>query len=176
VTRTYVCSVCGREHEGPPLAYDFPPIPASVGAAVARDEVGRRTRRTDDQFFLDGERFWVKGLLELPVVDAAKPLLFGVWVEVEADVLEAIARAWDTADPEQTRFAGTFDTIVWPYRNALGLPVGLDYRSREKRPQVVVLDAVHELGREQRDGITLDRVRELAASIEHMEEDVARLG
>ena len=172
----YVCAMCGREHEGPPLAYDFPPIPASVGQVVGRDELEQRTRRTDDQFFLDEERFWLKGLLELPVLDAEQPLLFGVWVEVERDVLTAIERAWDTDELVRSRFEGTFDTIVWPYKNALGLLVGLDYHSREQRPRVVVLDAAHELGREQRDGITLERVRELAARIEHMEEDLAQLG
>ena len=126
-------------------------------------------------FALDGERFWVKAVLPLPVHAAPEPLVFGVWVEVEPAQLETMSDAWNRGTIHERRYRGTLDMIVWPYRNALGLAVELEYGAPEDRPLAHVLGAEHELALDQRDGITLDRVRELAERIAHMEQDLAAL-
>ncbi len=91
---SYVCAVCGEEHDGPPWVWgpDAPLAWANLPDAVREDgELG-----TDQCVFTEGNevRCFVRGRLELPVIDFDEPFARLVWVEVRRDDFVDICEKW----------------------------------------------------------------------------------
>jgi hypothetical protein len=65
----FVCSTCGNYHDGLPMSYgaDAP----EHWYQVAPEERDSRTERTGDWCIIDNEFFFVRGCIEIPIVDGA---------------------------------------------------------------------------------------------------------
>jgi hypothetical protein len=87
---TFQCSCCGETLNGPPLAWHFD-APVAWSSLPA---VGRRKRGeiNDDQCVIDGEHFFVRGLVEIPVLDGDGPFAWGVWVSLSQTNFERASR------------------------------------------------------------------------------------
>src|SRR3546814_4726479 len=76
MTFRFRCNSCGETHEGiPTFGADMPSIAQWISAA---DRPSRVDLGTDD-CVVDGERFLVRGCLEIPVQGEADPFVWGVW-------------------------------------------------------------------------------------------------
>src|SRR3546814_8927022 len=79
MTFRFRCNSCGETHEGiPTFGADMPSIAQWISAA---DRPSRVDLGTDD-CVVDGERFLVRGCLEIPVQGEADPFVWGVWVDL----------------------------------------------------------------------------------------------
>src|SRR5262245_38492636 len=63
----YVCSTCGEAHEGPPLAWAFQ-YPIYYDALPAAERK-RRALLGPENCEIDGEHFFVRGRIPIPVQD-----------------------------------------------------------------------------------------------------------
>jgi hypothetical protein len=131
---------------------------ASVGddSAVLRDLGGRR----------GGDRYFVRALLELPIEAEDAYFGYGVWVEVSERDFELLAELWHDDEgwrhePVEARLANELS----PYAATEGLPVRIRLRDVQLLPLVELGGAGHELVEDQREGITLHRAHELAATV-----------
>jgi hypothetical protein len=61
---TFRCSVCGKEHPGPPLVYDTDAPAYWYG--LPPEEREERAELTSDQRVIDGSHFFLRGNLESP--------------------------------------------------------------------------------------------------------------
>src|SRR3546814_13408683 len=79
---------CGETHEGiPTFGADMPSIAQWISAA---DRPSRVDLGTDD-CVVDGERFLVRGCLEIPVKGEADPFVWGVWVDlIQANFVQSV--------------------------------------------------------------------------------------
>lgn len=122
---------------------------------------------TADQCVIGGERWFVRGLLALPVADADEDFVWGVWVEVSAGSFERMSELW--AEPRRVReppYPGWLANALPAYSaSTVGMLARLKTQPVGKPPLVQVSADDHPLSVEQQGGITLARVREIAAAL-----------
>jgi hypothetical protein len=160
----FVCSVCGEFHAERMLDIRLS-LPDPI-FALDDEERDARAWLADDFAVLDEDRFFVRGLLELPILELRSRFGYGTWVEVAADEFRQLLEHWQ--DPEQfAPVKGTVANELAPYVGTEGLPATLSPVSVDTLPSVTLDDAAHPLVADQQAGITADRSDELAATVRH---------
>ena len=157
----WTCSRCGREHVGLPLdwAYDEPAYwdgPRSGDDWISDDLCAW----TDDAGELN---FFIRGVLYVPIVDADQTLGYGVWSSLSRKSFTRVYELWD--DPkrvDEPPYFGWLSNSLPGYPETLSLPLDVVTNELDKRPSLVLHDGEHPLVGEQREGITLERAREIA--------------
>jgi len=98
MTDELTCSQCGKVH---PLADSELAIglPDAI-FALSKEERSGRCQIHTDVCVLDGERFFLRGLLPLPVHGRAQAYRVGVWAEISIEVFRRIHALWN--DPAQS--------------------------------------------------------------------------
>ena len=160
----FTCSVCGEHHDDRLLDIRLG-LPDDIHALPA-EERERRALVDDDFAVLDGRRFFVRGLLELPIPELGGRFGYGTWVEVREPEFGELRRRWH--DPEQ------FEPVdcavaneLAPYRATTGLGATLRATTPDRLPTVELADGDHPLIGDQRSGITAARSDELASVVLH---------
>jgi hypothetical protein len=160
----FVCSVCGEHHDERLLD-----IRLGLPHVIHVLDADARTRRAwlaDDFAVLDDSRFFVRGLLELPIPELDGRFAYGSWVEVSMPDFQELMRHWH--DEEQFQpVECTVANELEPYRDTVGLRARLRATAPDKLPAIELAAAPHELVEAQRHGISLDRSDELAAAVLH---------
>jgi hypothetical protein len=163
----FTCSVCGEAHAGETRDIRMD-LPHRI-YLLDEDERERRSWVGEDSAVLhadDGERFFVRALLELPIDGEDAYFGYGAWVEVGADDFETLGELWHDEEGWRSEpFSGTLANELSPYAFTEGLPVRLRLRDVRLLPLAELEDADHELVRAQRRGISPHRAHELAATV-----------
>lgn len=137
---------------------------------VALPEAEREARAilTDDLCTIGDNEFYVRGCLEIPVAGSPEPLVWGAWVSVSQDSFRFILDHWDApnADDEPARF-GWLATRVNDYPEPGEIRCSVYLRSNNLRPLIVLQPSDYPLAIDQRNGISLDRVKQFAADAGH---------
>jgi len=91
-TRGFLCSRCGKHHDGLPFSY------GALAPAYWREDLTSdpNSLLTDEQCVIDGQHFFVRARIVLPVVDAAEDLEWGVWVSLSEPNYTRACRLWTT--------------------------------------------------------------------------------
>lgn len=120
-----------------------------------------------EQCEIDGERFFVRGRLQIPVHDSQEPFQWLVWVALRASDYIRTCDLWETVGRESERpFYAVLANDLEPfYPSALNLKARLHTQLIGERPLIVLEPSAHPLAIEQHDGITLERVRQIAAKM-----------
>jgi hypothetical protein len=163
---TWKCSQCGQSHDDPPRSYGFDaPL-----AWHSTPEAERRGRSELDEEFciLNDTDFFVRGCLEIPVLDGETPCVWGVWVSLSAVNFE---RSMNLIEDEnrvtEPPYFGWLSSRIQIYPDTYLLKTHVHTRELGMRPFVELEPTDHPLAVEQRQGITENRVREIAALSEH---------
>ncbi|MEV1205498.1 DUF2199 domain-containing protein [Microbispora rosea] len=168
------CSCCGGHHDELPLSYHMPaPAFWSPEMAEATDSA-----LSSEQCVIEGEHFFVHGLIEIPVIDTAETFSWGVWVSLSRDNFERMGRLWETPGREsEPPYFGWLSSELPIYEpSTLNLKTNLHTRPVGLRPAVELEPTGHPLAVEQRTGITSARVRELAELLLHPDHQESRRG
>ena len=97
-----ICRTCGQTHEGVPLSFaaDFPDL--YVG--MSEPERAVRAVVSSDQCIVDEEIFFIRGCLEIPILDSGGDVfLWGLWALVKEEVFNEISESWDEEGRETRR-------------------------------------------------------------------------
>lgn len=160
------CSRCGEVHEGPPFSYAAE-VP-DLWCALPEGGRDRRALLGEEQREIDGESFFVRGRLVIPVSDAPHDFERGVWTSLSARNYERMAELWSAAGrEEEPPYSGWLSTALPGYPVTLNLKTLIRTQPVGGRPLVELEPTDHPLAIEQRTGITLARVREIAAIVLH---------
>jgi hypothetical protein len=117
---------------------------------------------------IDGKRFFVRGCLEIPVVDGPRPFVWGVWASLSKKDFQRTVDMWDTPGREhEPPYLGRLCTSLPLYPNTLRLKPHVRTRPGNLRPLVDLEPTDHPLAIEQREGITMDRVRVMVEVLLH---------
>lgn len=163
----FSCALCGETHAGETrdIRLGLPEPIFRLGEV----ERGNLAWVGDDSAVLrgpNGERFFVRALLELPIEGDEGYFGYGTWIEVSGSDFAALGELWD--DDEGWRsdpFPGALANELSPYAATEGLPVRIQLRDVQLLPLVELDDGEHELVRAQQRGISVHRVHELAATV-----------
>ncbi|RAJ72686.1 MULTISPECIES: DUF2199 domain-containing protein [unclassified Streptomyces] len=121
-----------------------------------------------DQCVVRGRHYFVKGMIEIPVIDSEGVFSWGVWVSLSRESFSRAADLWDTPGREAEQpYFGWLTTDLSLYPTTLNLKTHVHTRPVGERPFVELEPTDHPLAVEQRTGITLDRVREIATAVLH---------
>lgn len=161
----YTCGTCGAVHDTLPMS--FGPHAPYPWFDVPESERADRCLLDDDLCAIDEHRF-VRGRIEIPVSDGSEPFVWLAWVSLSAVNFERTVDLWEQAGREcEPPYFGWLMTAL-PYTpSTLGLKTHVQTRPIGKRPSIELERTDHPLAIEQRDGITMARVREIAESILH---------
>jgi hypothetical protein len=156
----FTCSTCGRYHDEE-LRDVRTGLPDEI-FGLSETEREQRAQVGSDFAALDGERFYVRGLLSIPIPEEGADFGFGIWVRVDEDVDAELHEHWTDEEAVGRTFAGELAVELPAYGSTLGLPGTLRLRSVDLLPAFELAESDHLLGLEQRHGISLERARELA--------------
>jgi hypothetical protein len=163
VLEGYTCSCCGKYHAKIPLNY-------ASSAPIYYEEASRRERKkrfeiNDDLCVMDGEHFFIRGCIEIPVIGLEEPFVWGVWVSLSEENFERTLEHWDNPDREELEpMFGWLSTMLPLYPETTNLKTYVHTRSLELRPYIELEPTDHPLSIEQQQGITIERVKEIAQS------------
>jgi hypothetical protein len=162
---SFECSCCGKRHTGlPAIAFD--------GPSVGLDEAGQpwpMERKGRDFCIVDGQHYFVRAVLAVPILGASEPMEWGVWGSLSEANFKLYQDTFNDAD--QGEIGPMFSYLgnrIAGYPDTLSLHSRLHPQNDGKRP-FVELDPSqdHPLVRDQLNGISKERAVELAMPVLH---------
>jgi len=135
---------------------------------IPAEELERRVMLTPDQCVIDGRDFYLRGRILVPVLGLEEPFVWGVWVEVSPKIFLRTNELWTKEGREnEPPFPAWLNTELPLFGNTINLEVSVQTQRVGRRPQFTVVDESHPLAIEQRNGITVERVEEIAEEMAH---------
>ncbi|OGX82518.1 DUF2199 domain-containing protein [Hymenobacter coccineus] len=162
----FTCSRCGEFHEEMPLCFgaEFPDYYFSVPPEERAD----RVECTESLCVVDEAYFFIRGRVEIPIVDSAEVFCWNVWVSVSEENFLRTNERWNDLDREnEPAYFGWFQTVLPGYPDTLNIKAVAYTQKVGIIPQIEVIDEAHLLAVEQRQGITWQRVHELVEAAMH---------
>ena len=162
---SYLCRCCGQRHEGLPFSYGSP-APAYWSDDLATDE---HSVLGEEQCIIQGQHFFVRARLVVPVTDADTEFDWGVWVSLSQPNFQRMSELWTTPGREQepSYFAWLSTEIPLYQPTTLNLKTRVHSQPVGTRPIAELEPTDHPLAVEQRTGISLSRVQQIAEELLH---------
>ena len=163
---TFRCAVCGNIHQGPALSYGF-------AAPLAYDQVPRwlrwyRCHLTTDTCRIDEKHFFVLGDIRIRIGGSDTSFAWTVWVSLSKDNFQRSLDLWHTPRRErEPPYFGWLSNAIPGYPSTLNLKTMVRTQAVGSRPEIELEPTEHPLSIEQRDGITWERVHEIASIANH---------
>jgi hypothetical protein len=163
---TWTCLSCGEVHEGLPLDFGF-------------DEPAHWDGRRHDHDFLDADLcswtddvgtrcYFVRGVLEIPVHELGERFAYGVWGSLSEESFERVVARWEDPDRvDDPPYFSWLSNSIPGYPETLNLRANVVTAALDLRPSITLLDDEHPLAVEQREGISVARVEEIAGLLMH---------
>ncbi len=161
------CKSCGQIHKGLlDLATPAPAYWDRLPEGEPNSALGDRTHvLTKDFCIVDGEHYFVRCVLRLPIAGAGEKFLwYGVWSSLSAKNFQLYRDTFDS--PDQAKLGpwfGWFANHLQGYPETLSLKCKVHPQSGGARPFIELEPTDHPLAVEQREGVTLDRLLEIFA-------------
>jgi hypothetical protein len=161
----FECACCGEYHVGmPSFGWDWP-VPYLL---VPEAERAQRVDIGPDYCVIDGQEFYVRGCLEIPVHEHGESFSWGAWVSLGRESFLKYAELHDDVEREPgARFVGWLSSAIPTYPMEEHLKAALHIRPWPTRPFIELESTEHPLAVEQREGITRARVKEIAECVMH---------
>lgn len=162
----FVCRHCGIVHESLPLSFgaDVPLYVEGIPAAERPNRVSLST----DQCVIDGEHYFVRGCLEVPIAGRSDVFAWGVWVSLSDRSFRRVTELWNKSGREsEPPFFGWLSTRLPGYPDTLNLKTMMHLRPVGVRPFIDLEPTEHPLSLEQQRGISAERARQIAESLLH---------
>ena len=168
----YVCSSCGKTHEGLPTDWGFT-LPDEVFALPYLHKY-RRTRSNTDLCSLDENRFFIRGLLAIPFTHQDGGFGWGVWAEVSKQVHDFYLDNYSNEMTLGTKTEGKLANTIPGFPEITGQPLEIEFQNAKSRPFFAFPRyAEHALATDQRDGIGQHRHHEFLELCGHFDDSDA---
>jgi hypothetical protein len=161
---TLVCTCCGKDIGDVPRGWSRP-APDYWG----NDGAGDESFLDEELCYIDvpsaGEQhFFIRGNLEIPVHgDGEDSLVYTVWTSLSPGNFRRAVERW--TDPERVQeppYFGWLSTRLPGYPETLSLKTHVHTREPGRRPLIELEPTDHPLAVEQREGVPLHRLAEIA--------------
>ncbi len=153
----YTCGICGKVHDE--LLMDIAIMRPLDYFKVPDKERKRRVKYTEDLCSIDDKEFFIRGILALPVKDSEEEFRWGAWALISEDDFNRYLELWDADDVgDEPPFVGWVAGGIPAYPDTDRLEVKVRLQSGNQRPRFQLVSDQHPLGRDQREGITMEKV------------------
>lgn len=162
----YQCATCGEFH--PELPMHFGPHAPFEWYAIPEAERAARCELNADLCVIDRTHFYILGNIEIPVIGSQEHFSWDVWVSLSDRNFLRTLDLWETAGREsEPPMFGWLCNELPGYPSTLSLKTMIHTRAVGVRPYIQLEPTDHPLAVEQRTGITLARVQEIAEMVLH---------
>lgn len=162
---TWKCGTCGVEHDDIPTCFG---IEAPWRALVPETEFDQRVELSPDQCVVDRKTFFIRGHIEIPVLEYPKPLAFSVWSSLSEKSFLHICERWEAADrASDPPYFGWLCSPIRVYPSTIHLKLSVQSRPPGLTPLFAIEPTDHPLALDQHNGITITRWHELAHRLLH---------
>lgn len=156
----YRCGSCDQTHTGLPTWGADAPLTWRE-ASPAEQAAGR----LGSDLCEVGGHFFIRGLIEIPILGSRQRMLWGVWASLSETSFAHVVEHW--SDPERGRDQHYFGWVMTQlplrlYPDTLQLKSHVHPRAPGKRPLLLLEPTEHPLAVDQRTGISMARAEELA--------------
>lgn len=161
----FKCGTCDKIHKGmPTFAWKFPVPVESIPPAERR----ARVQLGSDVCVVDGKDFYIRGVIEIPVIGLEQPFLWGTWVSVSEEDYRRYIELFDAEGQEnEPPFFGMLNHTPPGYPEEEFFTTMVFLRPLPKRPSIVLETTDHPLAMEQRHGISVERLKEIVEIVMH---------
>ncbi len=154
--RTYKCSCCGKVYEEIPLCFgsDYPDYYYSVPP----DEREKRIEMAESLCVVDGEHFFHRCRLAIPIIDYKEDFIWNVWTSISRENFIKRNDLW--TNPERVNeppYFGWLQTIIPIYGETLNIKTMAYEQSAGSIPALEIIEENHPLYIDQKNGITLEK-------------------
>jgi hypothetical protein len=123
---------------------------------------------SSDQCIIDDQHFFIVGNLEIPIIGAEDRFSWDVWVSLSAQNFRRALEMWSNPKRvSEPAYFGWLSTSLPGYPDTLSIKTMVHTREVGRRPFVEVEPDGHPLALEQRNGISRERIEEIAALVLH---------
>ena len=144
------CAECGEEHD------ELPDI-GSASPYHWRDELDSdpNSLLTEDLCIVEREDYFIRGVLQIPLLDRDDYFGWGVWVSLKKENFETYRKQFDS-DAIGPFFGWLSTEIDYFSTTTLNLPTTAKFVGGGTRPRIFMNDCEHQLRTNQQEGITLE--------------------
>lgn len=170
IEQGYFCKTCEHSHEELPMSYGIPA--PDYCEDIQEEEQESRIEMNEDLCIVDDEYFFIRGAIEIPVTDGEGPFIWDIWVSLSEPNFDLTTEYWETEEREQklAPMFGWLSTSILCYPETLELKKMVHTRSVGIRRFIELEPTDHPLAIEQRNGITMDRIKKIAEELCHRED------
>ena len=158
------CNVCGCDLGNVPMCFGSQ-SPASF--MVKPEDYEKRVLENDDQCIIDDEHFFIRGHIEIPIIETNEVFIWSVWVSLSEKSFEHVCENWESEGREEcTPYFGWLSTSLPCYPETLHLKTSIQSQPIGFVPLITVELTENPLSKEQAKGITMDRVHQIIHQIQ----------
>lgn len=152
----YTCATCGEVHEGiPDIGFDAPLYYYQIPEAERRE----KARLSDDFCSIDGEDFFIRVCLEIPIRGYDESFMWGVWVSLSRPNFDRYRSFFQEEPPEgEGPYFGWLSNRIEPYPDTLNLKTKVHLQRGNARPLLELEPTDHPLAVHHREGIELEEL------------------
>jgi hypothetical protein len=127
-----------------------------------------RSKLSADLCVIDRIEYYIRGCLEIPVSNSPETFVWGIWVSVSKETFQYILDRWTSPiGPDEPPRFGWLCNWICGYPEPREIKCHVYLRSGNQRPRIVLEPTDYPLAVEQHRGITLERVKQIAAEARH---------
>lgn len=162
---SFTCSKCDKIHQGiPSFSFDAPVYYYSIPAG----EREARTELTSDTCVIDGNQFFAKGFLEIPVHGLEDTLSFTPWVSLSEVNFKRFQESQKVKDASTYgSMVGWFSSRIEPYEKCLEVKAKLVLQDHNYRPDILLEPTNLPLSVAFQNGISQEKLIEIVESFMH---------
>ena len=162
---SWICHSCGMEHADIPICFG---IEAPWRALVPESEFDKRVDLSPDQCVVDGQTFFIRGHIEVPIHEYPDRLSFSVWSSLSEQSFIHVSKRWE--DPDRASDPPYFGWLCSPiaaYPSTIHLKLSVQSRPPGLTPLFSLGPTEHPLSIDQRNGISIQRWHAIAHQLLH---------
>lgn len=156
----FTCTCCGKRHQGSPsFAFRAPsPWLEQPAEIQARGRLGSDLCHYQDE---DGEHYFARAVLDIPIHGVADPFIWGVWVSLSRQSYRHYLAHYDDPDINTPYFGWLCNYLPW-YPDTYALATNVHPLDRDHRPCLTLHEADHELVHDFKQGISMAKAQQIA--------------
>lgn len=162
---SFKCAECGQLHEGSP-SFGFSAPDAWLEQSDEIKEQGAINedlcRYTDE----DGEHYFARVIVEVPIHGVDQPFMWGVWVSLSRESFDHYVETWNNPDTSRVYFGWLCNALPY-YESTWSLATDVHPQEGGDRPCLTLHEADHEFFRDFAEGISIEKAQKIAELCMH---------
>ena len=147
----------------------FPDYFVDWRSELSDEEIKRRSFLNSDVCVVDDQYYFARGVIEIPIIGFTEDSFrWGAWVSLSKKSYDQVIELWDKDPAGYGPYFGWLNNALPLYSpSTLDLKTQVHLQANNLRPRIELEPTNHPLSIEQRQGITIERVQEIAAALLH---------